>query len=429
MFTSLIEQALMNAPVIVVGAGAAGLAAAARLREACVEPLVLEACDRIGGRIWTDYTFAPGPIELGAELIHGEGAATVALAHAAGIALASVDRYNGLRWSDGGPALPLDTLPPAMRATIRGLQATYRELGTVASLPDRSLAAELQARGYGPAALEIAEVLLAQTCCAPLAHLSVADLAREQRADHAGQLEFRLVGGYGPLLDWMARGLRIVLGTPVNAIARRAGSVAVTAAGRTFLAARCIITLPPVLLDTITFDSPLSATKIEAALAFGLEPATKLFFRFDRPYWDEGLAYAAHSGLFSRWWTPLLHLPGAPVICCYVTAERARAVDALDDAELLRRALDELATLTGSPGVRDGCAALRRSAWGPDPLARGGYAYVPPGAADARPTLAAPEGELLFFAGEATAYDTNPQTVHGAIESGRRAAEECLAAA
>ncbi|MEZ4733419.1 MAG: FAD-dependent oxidoreductase [Caldilineaceae bacterium] len=66
-------------------------------------------------------------------------------------------------------------------------------------------------------------------------------------------------------------------------------------------------------------------------------------------------------------------------------------------------------------------------AWASDPYACGGYAHIPPGAAAARLLLAQPEGGALFFAGEATAYDTNPQTVHGAIESGWRAASAIIA--
>ncbi len=419
----------MDAAVIIIGAGAAGLGAAMGLREAGVSSLIVEARERLGGRIWTDHSFVAGPIELGAELIHGEGAVTHELARAAGIATTPVDRYGGLRWGDGGPAIPVEALPPERLALIRDLQAAYKSLAEAAPTPDRSLAAELRARGFDEGALAVADVLLAQTCCASIEQLSCADLARELRVDHAGALEYRPVGGYSPLIGWMARDQRFLLGAPVSAIARHSRGVTVTAGGRTYEAGRCIITAPPGLLGAIAFDPPLSAAKTEAAAAFGMEPATKLFFGFDRAYWDEELAYLAHEGLFSRWWTPLLHRPGAPVICCYVTAERARLVDTLDDAELRRRALDELAGLIGSPALRDGCVALRRSAWAADPLARGGYAHLPPGAADARPALAAPEGESLFFAGEATAYDTNPQTVHGAIESGRRAAAECLAAA
>lgn len=420
----------MGSSVIVIGAGAAGLGAAHRLAGAGVSVTVLEARERIGGRVHTDYGFAPAPVELGAELIHGEGAVTNALARAAGLATAAVDRYGGLRWAGGaGPALPLDQLPAAQRDTILALRAAYAGLARAELAPDRSLADELRARGFGPAALAVADVLLAQTCCAPVDGLSAADLARELRVDRAGLQEFRLVGGYAPLLAWMARGARVVLGVPAARVRHGAGGVTVTgAAGQSFAADACIVTIPVSLLaaGAIGFDPPLGAEKREAAAAFRTEPATKLFFRFDAMLWDADLAYMCHEGLFSRWWTPAHHVPGAAVLCCYVTAERARAVDALDDAELRRRALDELAGLLGEPAVRDRCVAALRSAWGPDPLARGGYAHIPPGAAAARPALAAPEGEVLYFAGEATAHDTNPQTVHGAIESGYRAADELL---
>lgn len=415
--------------VIVVGAGAAGLGAALRLRRAGARVTVLEARGRIGGRVHTDYSFAAAPIELGAELIHGEGAVTNELAREAGLPTAAADRYGGLRWSSGGPALPLAALPAGLRDTIAALRAAYAALPAADLAADRSLGDELRRRGFGPAALAVADVLLAQTCCAPIDGLSAADLARELRVDRAGPQEFRLPGGYAPLLEWMAAGAEVVLGAPVAAVGHGgAGVTATTAAGDVYAADACIVAVPVSLLaaGTIVFDPPLRAQKRDAAAAFRTEAATKLFFRFDARLWDRELAYMCHEGLFSRWWTPALHAPDVPVLCCYVTAEGARAVDALGDDELRRRALDELAGLLGEPAVRERCEAVRRSAWAPDPLARGGYAHVPPGAAGARLALAAPEGERLFFAGEATAHDTNPQTVHGAIESGYRAAEEAL---
>jgi monoamine oxidase len=414
--------------VIVIGAGAAGLAAARRLHEAGAAVTVLEARQRVGGRIHTDHSFGPTPIERGAELIHGEGAVTHELARAAGLAVAQVDRYGGLRWSSGGPARPLAGLPAPLRDLILGLYAAHHGLAELDLRADRSLADELRARGLGPEELAVADVLLAQTCCASIERLSCADLARELRVDHAGLQEFRLVGGYGPLVAWLARELPIVLGAPARAVRHGSGGVTVEAGGRVYTAERCVVALPVSVLaaGAIRFDPPLGAVKREAIAAFRTEPATKLFFRFDRVRWDAGLAYMAHGGLFARWWTPAHHVPDAPLLCCYVTAERARAVDALADEELPAPALAELAALLGDPGVGAGCVAWRRASWAADPLALGGYAHVPPGAADARPALAAPEGERLFFAGEASAHDTNPQTVHGAIESGRRAAAEAL---
>jgi monoamine oxidase len=420
---------MMGRSAIVVGAGAAGLGAAYSLVRAGIAVTVVEARKRIGGRVQTHYGFAPVPVELGAELIHGEGAVTVGLAQEAGIALAPVDRYGALRWADGGPARHLHALPPALRGTIRNLRAAYAALVAADTTSDRSLGAELRAQGFDAAALAVADVLLAQTCCATVDDLSVADLARELRVDRAGPREFRPVGGYAPLLAWLGRGAELRLGTPVASIRRERAGVAVAAGGELLRADACVVALPVSLLAdaTVAFDPPLPAVKRDAIAAFRTEPATKIVFRFDRSYWDPELTYMAHEGLFSRWWTPAHHLPGLPLLCCYVTAERARAVDTLDDGELRRGALDELTTLLGEPRVRDGCQALLRSAWASDPLARGGYAHLPPGAADARLALAAPLDGGIFFAGEATAHDSNPQTVHGAIESGFRAAAELLA--
>lgn len=413
---------------IVIGAGAAGLAAARRLRLVGVAVTLVEARPRIGGRVHTDYSFAPMPIELGAELIHGEGTVTLPLAHEAGIAVAPVDRYGGLRWSEGGPAVPLDTLPPKLAATIRSLYDTLHALGEGNFADDRSLADVLRRCGADERTMAIADVLLAQTCCASITTLSCADLAREQRVDRAGTREFRLVGGYAPLLAWMAAGTTLLLDAPVRRVRHSPAGVQVLAKGQLLVADACVVALPVSILSrgAIEFDPPLSAAKREAAAAFRTEPATKLFFRFDAPLWDAGLAYMAHTGLFSRWWTPAHHAPETPLLCCYVTAERARAVDAMDDTSLRREALGELATLLGEPGVRERCLAIKRAAWAADPLACGGYAHLPPGAADARLVLAAAEHPRLTFAGEATAHHTNPQTVHGAIESGERAAGELL---
>jgi len=428
-----------EADVLVVGAGAAGLGAARALRAAGVAALIVEARDRVGGRVHTADSFGGLPIELGAELVHGENAATVALARAAGLTLAPVDRYGGLRWSAGGPALPLDRLPPAERDTILRLRAAYRALpghfapGGALAPPaaDLSLAAYLRQAGFDAPAIAVADVLLAQTCCASAETLSCADLARELLADRAGGEEYRIRESYAPLIAWLARDLSILRSAPVHAVRWGDQGVGLATGAGELRGRRCIITVPVGVLqgEAIGFDPPLRPERQRAISAFRLEAATKIFLAFDRPLWDDGLAYMAHTGTLARWWTPGHHLPGAAVLCAYITGKRARRVDALPNDALLGLALAELAALLGRPiaELARHCVGMRRAAWAADPYARGGYAHIPPGAAAARPALAAPEGDRLFFAGEATAHDTNPQTFHGAYESGERAARECLA--
>ncbi len=119
------------------------------------------------------------------------------------------------------------------------------------------------------------------------------------------------------------------------------------------------------------------------------------------------LVYLASTGPTGRWWTPGYGRAGAaPCLTCNATAGRARALDALPEAEALRAGLAEAARLLGRAGLPAACAAARRVSWAADPLAGGGYAHVPPGADGAREALAAPEwGGALLWAGEATAFD------------------------
>lgn len=416
---------------LIIGAGAAGLAAARQLHDAGQDILILEARNRIGGRIWTDETFADFPLEMGAEFIHGEKAATHDLLGQAGLTTIPVDRYGQLRWAQySRPALRVNELPNELRATISGLFAHYAALPTHAPDPDISLGAFLRGRGWDDEALKIADVLLAQTCCAGIDSLSCADIIREMRADHAGKQEFRIREGYGALLKWLARDLPLELNTAVMDVAWSEEGVTVTAAGKTFAAWRCIITVPVSVLarGSIRFTPALSSDKQQAIHAFRTEPATKLIYRFREPFWDADLTYACHNGLAARWWTPGYGRDGAAVICCFATADKARILDEQEEHRALNWGLTELNWLLESreQDLRRAYIDARRVSWALDAYARGGYAHLPPGQAAARPALAQPEENILFFAGEATAYDSNPQTVHGALESGWRAARECV---
>lgn len=417
--------------VVVIGAGAAGLAAARELQEAGCSVGVLEARDRLGGRIWTARDVADFPVELGAEFIHGERAVTHRLAASAGLSTIDIDRAAGMFWSDGGRALPLRDVPIASANTIERLQSAHRHLKDQSvQRGDRSLADYLRGCGFEAGALAVADVLLAQTCCASVETLSCADLIREVRVDQAGAREYRLTEGYGSLVDWMARGLDIRLDTAVESVAWSTHGVRIYSGDHGFAARACIVTLPVSLLQrgSIKFDPPLSTRKRQSIAAMRVEAATKIVYVLKEPFWEESMTYLAHEGILPRWWTPSSGRSGQPVITAYATAARARRIDAMYEEDALALGLRELETMLGSPRLESHLVTARRVSWDHDPFARGGYAHIPPGAADARVRLAEPEGGILFFAGEATAYHTNPQTVHGAIESGWRAARECVSA-
>ncbi len=414
--------------VLIVGAGAAGLAAGQALAEAGIPALILEARGRIGGRVQTQYDFAASPVELGAEFVHGEKANLHAIARKYGIQPLGIQRFDHLWWGDPGqPARPLAELPNAQ--IIRDLLKTWDALGTDPLDQDCSLKDFLLAQGWDPQVLEMADALLAQPCCASLATLSCQDWIRENRVDQAGKQEFRWPQGYSHLLEHYGSGLEIRLDTPVDRIEWGDFGVKAWSKGRCFEAAACIVTVPVALLKkgSPCFDPPLSGAKQVAIQAFRVEPATKLIYRFAAPApWPDPQMMIVHAGLTARWWIP--QPQQVPVIISFLTAERARQVDALPEVEALELGLRELGSLLGQSfeQLKSRCQAAQRISWGQDPYALGGYAHLPVGEAEARIRLAEPEGGILFFAGEATAHTSNPQTVHGAIDSGWRAAQECI---
>jgi len=225
---SELEQQQLDAEVLVIGAGAAGLAAARTLREAGKSVLVIEVRSRAGGRVHSlmpsdragyvgeasgngeEQTVleAEFPIELGAEFIHGENTTTRKLVEEFGLSVIPVVRMDRLHWFD--ESYREETRFAVERKDLKGtrvgdvidrLLKAYHELehedeqGFKTKWRDASLADYLRGRGFSEDELKIGDVLLAQTCCARLDRLSCDDLRREMIRDQAGVLEFRIKEG------------------------------------------------------------------------------------------------------------------------------------------------------------------------------------------------------------------------------------------
>jgi monoamine oxidase len=415
---------------LIIGAGAAGLAAGRALWEAGHQNiLILEARARIGGRVWTDYDLADFPIELGAEFIHGERTAAYALSQAAGLRSQFIPRLEALHWSDGqGPALPHQQLSRGLQTRLARLIAASENMSGI--FRDQSLQDYLEEFGYGGEALMMADVLLAQTWGVDIDALSCHDMIREQEMNTAGGGDFRLIEGYGRLLDWYAQGLPIRLDCPVKSLEWNPDGVLLTTPQGDFQAQKCLITLPVSLLraKTLSFSPPLSAEKQRALDSFYFEPATKQIYVFRQAQWEPDLSYLGQPNLTARWWTPSYGREGQGVMTAYATASRARQLDGMSEAAALDLGLKALSKFI-RVNVRHLEAELlsaKRVSWATEPYTRGGYATVVIGRVEARHALANPEGGVLFFAGEATAYQSQVQTVHGALESGWRAAREIL---
>lgn len=440
--------------VIVLGAGAAGLACASVLDRAGLRVTVLEARDRIGGRVLTARPDgAPLPVELGAEFVHGAPAEILTLAAEAGLALVPVAEGSWV----------------ADRAGLRPARHYDHDVGQVLGAldasrePDRSIDAFLDdwraAHAQRAPAAERARRFIQGFHAADTARASERALARESELAEAQEgseeQDFRLPGGYDRLLAHLGRGLSarsgIVLGARATAVRwspRRAVVEHRDARGErgALLARALVVTLPISVLQLpagreygVAF-TPEPAGKADALARLATGAARRVVLHLRERVWeraalrapgaaastaDIGFLQAPHAAI-PVWWPP--SPLRAPYITGWIGGPAAEALAGLPDAEMMARAVTALAETLRLPRaeVEGLVIAGHTYDWSGDPLARGAYSYTLVGGHEARRALARPTEQTLFWAGEATHDRGAVATVHGALASGYRAGEEVL---
>jgi len=398
--------------VIVVGAGAAGLAAADMLARSGREVLLLEARDRIGGRC--DTRRMPGlavPVELGAEFIHGHPEATLALLECAGIP--GVDSTRTQRFVDRGRLRPIDAFAEAQKAMRVAAVLKKRDLSFEEFLKSR--------RNLSPLTRTFATMMVQGFDAADPALVSARDIADEWQSA-LGSSQMRPQGGYGSLLEFLAKDLSIRLRTVVREVRWQRGSVQIAGVR----ARQAIITLPLGVLQSgsVRFSPPLNE-KRDALEELASGPVIRVAMRFAEPFWEErcpGVAFF-HSpeAPFPTFWTPLPMR--APLLTAWAGGPKAARLTGLSQRDLLGQALASIRSVLGRiPQPR----AYYVQDWQADPFARGGYSYVRVGGEGAREALQKSLERTLFFAGEATNTEGEAGTVGGALQSGIRTARELM---
>jgi monoamine oxidase len=423
----------MSQRVIVVGAGAAGLAAARRLHDAGHSVVVLEARDRLGGRTWTDYDLAPHPVELGGEFLHGEHILTWELVREYGLDTQPHVDYevyeyagDGLQPGESGlwHDIPLYRIVGRLIEIAREWKAAGKPDASIAdvidALPERF--PEFQTSGGRALWSNALTGLMSEDIDRIGLYSRLGTLYFED-----GDTNFRLMDGYSALWQRFAAPLDVRFNTPVTRIEWRADGVTVDAAGERYTADRAVITLPLGVLKSgsVVFDPPLPDWKQDAIDRLGAGHNGKIIFRFFEQFWPKNAGFIFTSLGPQYIWGPGWNRPDeAPVLMCYFAGRQAEAYEALGD-EAQAAVLRDLELIFGQP-LADKVESARYIAWGTDPYARMGYSYRPPGGEGLREALALPVDAVLFFAGEASSPG-RPSSVHGALETGRRAADEIMA--
>jgi monoamine oxidase len=414
--------------VAVIGAGMAGLAAAAALRGAGAAVTVYEARDRIGGRVWTDRGWPGLPVDMGASWIHGtKGNPLTRMAEAAQLALYRTSYDSGATFRDGAVAAdlpdPFDLLANAQTAAWEAgddlpLRDAVERLHDWRVLSDGQRAA-MRAAIYRNVELEYA------------ADWGALSARHFDAGDAFGGGDALILPGYDGLARHAAQGLDIRLGARVARITATAGGVILTMAdGGTVAADAVVCTLPLGVLQagTVTFDPPLSAERQAALDRLGMGLLNKLWLRFDAPPpvppvdWLTDLT--APDDLWPEWVNPGART-GLPLLMAFNAATRAEEVEGWTDADTVASASDTLRAMFGTAFPRP--VAGKPTRWRGDPLAGGSYSFVATGSLpEDRAALAGAEWDgQLVFAGEATS-SAHASTAHGAWLSGQEAVNVLL---
>ena len=441
-----------NADVIVIGGGASGLTAAAELAEAGLSVIVLEARDRIGGRIFT-ITSEPQrsrptfPIELGAEFIHGRPSEILDVLRRNKIPLHEV---KGDSWCVTHGRIESCDFFSEVDDILQKMDNNQ---------PDESFTSFL--RRYCPRAPKAVKQrtlnYVSGFNAADPAKVGVHWLVQQMKAEEKiqGDRAFRTRGGYAELVDVLRKrvakaGVRVQL----NAVARRVlwkqGRVAIhgVCKGKAFAltASRALATVPVGVLrgrhgqeGVIEFSPALPRDKLKAIAGIEMGKAVRLVLQFRERFWERirpgsrqktldqmGFLFSENKW-FPTWWTAM---PARfPILTAWGAGQSAERIES-DSMPVEQRALRTISELLGLE-LDEANRLLEKvyfHDWQSDPFSRGAYSYVKAGAADAPKILGQPVEDTLYFAGEAADISGNNGTVHAAIASAQRAVREILRA-
>ncbi|HZV79494.1 MAG TPA: NAD(P)/FAD-dependent oxidoreductase [Candidatus Binatus sp.] len=414
--------------VIVIGAGVAGVTAARGIARRGLKVTILEARQRIGGRIHTLRDLCDAPVEAGAELIHGKRAQTWADLKAAGLTVRPnshgatammLDLGDGARW------LPHALLhPQAWRS--------FDVLRRLAAAPADDMSARdfVERCGYRGRARLLADMVLTSHLPGSLDEIGIRGFIDDGVLELETSPDYRVNEGYDRLVEHIGRDLDVEFGFEAQAVEWSADGVTVVGADGGERSARVAIsTLPVGVLQSnaVRFTPELPQSKRDALAQMVMGPVLKVIMRFEQAFWPPRLAaLCSATGPVTLYWN-VFYKSGYdwPVLTAYCTGPRAAAFTGLGEDETIARIIDDLHR--HFPRSAPKIEAWRIVDWSADPYARGGYTFLRPGGAGARARLAAPDTGALLWAGSETATEPIAATVAGAYTSGLRAARDALA--
>ncbi len=416
--------------IIVIGAGAAGLAAARELGRTGKKVTILEARDRCGGRIYplpsADFGYQA---EGGAEFVHGEASVTRRLLREAGLATLPL---HGMAWhvengvfSHGDPSGPDDD---QLHRRLTELQSDM----TVAQFLQQYFAGT----EYAELRRSITRIVEGYDAADPRRASVFA--VRDEWMNSGEHPQARVAGGYHALIDFLAAECRkysvtIRLSSIVTAVeASDQGCTVHCSGGDTYAGDAAILTVPLPLLQQIELPAP-EREKVAAVAGIGFGNVIKFLLRFETSWWSEqrteltDLSFLISDARIPVWWTQ--HPAPIPLLTGWFGGPKTTAMANIGEQELIETAIASLAGIFGleRQQLMRKLMTARAIDWASDPFARGAYSYATPETPNARAALTRADGRPIRFSGEAIYGGPEMGTVEAALASGLETAQLVIA--
>lgn len=417
---------MMQADVIIIGAGAAGLLAARELTASRKKVIVLEARNRVGGRACTimDQAFSQ-PVETGAEFVHGNLELTLALLKEAGLQTLPAE---GAVWqSKDGRLFQQDDFIENAGELMKAL-AMQKEECSVNDFLD----ANFSSSRYGELKKSV-QGYVEGYYAGDLKKASVLALKEEWLQEDEPQ--YRIEGGYTKLMEFLygqcvAQGSSFHFSSPVKTITWAFEKVEVTTNnGALFSARKIISTIPVSVLQKTSGESsvqfqPQLTEQLSALQDLGSGAVIKILIAFKSPFWKETFNLKNMAFLFSdetvpTWWTQ--HPQQSALLVGWCAGPNAAALRTETDLQLFQKSMQSIAHIFNLPlaEVEPNIVAWKVCNWAADPFTLGGYSYVATTTAEALRVLSKPVADTIYFAGEGFYDGINTGTVEAALQSGR----------